>query len=151
MKSMRFLLALLLCLALCLSLSPAAWAADAAVKAPVINGQPKDLTVGENGSGKFTVQASGSALKYQWQYAEGNAWKDCTESGGNTASLSVRGDADADGREYRCIVSNEGGSVGAAASIHATPKTSAAPKMMRFMDKGGSFLLLFRAGNTGEK
>ncbi|MCR5576306.1 MAG: immunoglobulin domain-containing protein [Oscillospiraceae bacterium] len=117
MKSLRFLLALLLCLALCLSLNPAAWAADAAVKPPVITGQPKALIVGENGSAKLNVQASGSALQYQWQFAEGDAWKDCDESGSNSAFLTVRGDVDADGREYRCIVSNEGGSVTSASAL----------------------------------
>ena len=115
MKPMRILFALLLCLTLCLSLSPAAMAED--VKAPVISQQPRALTIAEGANGTLSVYAAGSALQYQWQYFEDGAWTDCTESGSHSSTLRLRGDPAIDGREYRCVVSNGGGSAESAPAL----------------------------------
>ena len=108
MKPMRILFALLLCLALCLCLSPVAMAEN--VKAPTISQQPRALTIAEGANGTLTVYAAGSSLKYQWQYSEDGEWLDCSESGSHSSTLRLRGDPEINGREYRCVVSNSGGS-----------------------------------------
>ena len=58
--------------------------------------------------------ATGSGLKYQWQYSEngGSTWKNSTGTGYATASLKVRiVYANFHERLYRCVVTDQNGGV----------------------------------------
>lgn len=72
--------------------------------------QPQDITVNEGESAVFTIEASGSYLHYQWQKQDGESWVDIQDailSEYKTNELST----DDSGSVYRCVVSNNGGSV----------------------------------------
>lgn len=73
---------------------------------PVITAHPSDETVEEGERATFIVSATGSDLHYQWQ-------RNGTNISGATSSRYTTPVADNsdDGDRYRCIVSNEGGSV----------------------------------------
>ena len=78
---------------------------------PTITTQPKSVSVTLGTTTTFKVVASGSGLKYQWQYSKNNgaSWTDW--SGMTAATLSVKASATNNGCLYRCKVSNAGGSV----------------------------------------
>ena len=72
---------------------------------PTITQQPQDFTgqVGETAT--FSVAATGVGLKYQWEYKDvGGSW---APSSFKTATMSCRITAARDGRQYRCIVTDE--------------------------------------------
>jgi len=74
----------------------------------LITGQPVSVTVTEGRTAKFTVTASGSSLKYQWQFSTdgGKTWKDSTMGNPKTATLSVEAAAKRNGYQYRCIITS---------------------------------------------
>ena len=80
---------------------------------PVITRQPADQNVAVGETAVYTVTATGSGLTYQWQYSSNNgvSWNNCKSSGYNTAAFSFRMTSGLAGRQYRCVVSNAGGSV----------------------------------------
>ena len=81
---------------------------------PVITTQPANVTVAPNGTATFTVAASGSGLSYQWQYStNGSTWHN---SSGTEATFSFKATTALSGRQYRCKVTNAGGSVYSAAA-----------------------------------
>src|SRR5262249_37935297 len=83
---------------------------------PVITQQPADQTVAEGGTATFSVQATGSALSYQWQ--KGDA--DIAGATGSTYQLSNVTGAD-DGAQYRVVVTNGvEETVSQRASLHVT-------------------------------
>ena len=106
--------------------------------APKITAQPEDQTA-PSGYVYFTVSASGTGLKYQWQVSAngGKTWNNTTLTGWNTDELQVMASAANDGRQYRCIVTDAyGQSVTSAAaklykrtplSIDAQPEDQTAP------------------------
>ena len=123
MKRLRKALALLLCLAVCLTLMPAAFAEeptedyltweDAPVAnetRPIITGQPASISVTEGETATFTVKATGTNLKYQWQFmAAGTTfWQNAAST---SATLSFTATTDQNSYAYHCIISNGGGSV----------------------------------------
>ena len=79
--------------------------------APVITAQPADQNAAEGSRATFTVTASGSGLTYQWQVNKTGTWNNCTSSGNNTATFSFNAGAGLNGWQYRCVVTNAGGSV----------------------------------------
>ena len=83
------------------------------LKKPVITTQPKDVNAKEDATAKFTVAASGSGLSYQWQYRTSSTgtWKASTLTGAKTAALSVKAAKNRDGYQYRCKITNSGGTV----------------------------------------
>ena len=107
MKAPRLFVSLLLCLALCLALSPAAFAASP----PVITKEPTDVSVVDGKIAKLTVTATGKNLKYQWQSEIDGVWLNSTGAGADKAALSFKATQALDGSAYRCVVSNDGGSV----------------------------------------
>lgn len=110
MKAPRLFVSLLLCLSLCLALTPAAFAAGPA-SPPVITRQPTDVTVVDGRIAKLTLTATGKELKYQWQSEIDGVWLNSSGAGADKPALSFKADAELDGSAYRCVVSNEGGSV----------------------------------------
>lgn len=80
---------------------------------PAIKTQPSDVTANLGDTARFTVQASGSDLSYQWQYrvSAGGDWYKCSTGGYNTAAYSVQATAGRNGYQYRCQVKNSVGTV----------------------------------------
>ncbi|MBO4676459.1 MAG: hypothetical protein J5633_02815 [Oscillospiraceae bacterium] len=96
-----------------------------AVAAPVITTQPKAQTAAAGETATFKVVASGTGLTYQWQYktASSSTWKD--KSGATKASYTVTAKESYNGIQYRCVVSNAGGSVtSSAATLTVTSAVS---------------------------
>ena len=80
------------------------------IEKPTITSQPEDAygTIGTDVS--FTVSATGpGTLSYQWYYraTPDNAWAKCSEGTDATLDIAVKGYRD--GYQYRCAVTNLGG------------------------------------------
>ena len=86
-------------------------AARPAVSRPVITAQPKSVTASSGAQIVLSVKATGSSLKYQWQYkaASASSWK--TWSGKTSSSVIVTASAKNNGCLYRVVVKNTAGSV----------------------------------------
>lgn len=80
---------------------------------PLITAQPKNVTTQAGSSVAFSVTASGDSLSYQWQYSanSGSSWTNCSSSGANTSTFSFTAAERFNGRLFRCIVTNQYGSV----------------------------------------
>ena len=73
-----------------------------------ITTQPADYTGAVNSTAKFTVEATGDGLSYQWQYSD-NGGKTWLASSLKTATYSAKLTAEKDGRMVRCIVTDQYG------------------------------------------
>ena len=80
---------------------------------PVITGQPQDYEGAVGETAVFTVEAAGENIQYQWQYSNdgGIKWSDSGSTGNKTASLQVGLAAYRNGQLYRCMLTNEYGSI----------------------------------------
>nr|MCR5205786.1 hypothetical protein [Lachnospiraceae bacterium] len=74
-----------------------------------ITTQPKNATVAPNELAYFSVKASGSGLKYLWQYKNKGAssWTDWTSK--KTAEISVAYSKERNGMSLRCVVTDGSG------------------------------------------
>lgn len=82
------------------------------VTAPIITGQPQNVSVQEGQKATFSVTATGDNLSYQWQIDRNDGNGFVNLSGATSASyITSTVDMDCNGFKYQCIVSNEGGSV----------------------------------------
>ena len=74
--------------------------------------QPKTQKVESGDTVKFTVKATGSGLKYQWQVStNGKTWKNCSSTTAMKATFSFTGKTSHDGNYYRCKVTDSAGNV----------------------------------------
>ncbi len=77
-----------------------------------ISEQPMDF-IGEVGqTARFTVEAVGDSLTYQWQYKNaksGSTWANSSASGNKTKTLKVAITAGRNGQQYRCIITDADG------------------------------------------
>ena len=95
---------------------------------PAITTQPKSATVALGASATFKVVASGSGLKYQWEYKKAGESSWSVWSGKTAATLTVTGSNTNNGCQYRCKVSNAAGSVtSSAATLTVTGASAAKP------------------------
>jgi hypothetical protein len=80
---------------------------------PVITSQPESYSGAAGETAVFTVEASGANLQYRWQYSNngGELWVNSGSTGYNTKSLHVGLAAYRNGQMYRCVITNEYGSV----------------------------------------
>ena len=78
-----------------------------------IKTQPKSVKTSEGMNVKFTVEAAGKDLSYQWQYKTPNAtsWSNVRAASGKTKTYSLTAEKRHSGYSYRCKVSNAAGSV----------------------------------------
>ena len=76
-----------------------------------VTAQPVSLKVKSGTDAKFSVEAAGNNMTYQWQYSIdfGKTWKNTTLTGAQTATLSVPATTGRSGYWYRCIVSDADG------------------------------------------
>jgi hypothetical protein len=61
----------------------------------------------------FTVETTGVNLAYQWQYKAvgSDTWKNSGMTRNKTPELTVSVTLERSGQQYRCVVSNDAGSV----------------------------------------
>ena len=94
-----------------------------AVAAPVITTQPADVEAAEGEAVRLTVRANGSGLAYQWQWGTDNkTWKNCRSAGSATDTFSFTMKDTLAGRYYRCVVTNQGGSVNSRSALISLPE-----------------------------
>ncbi len=86
---------------------------------PRITAQPQSISAEMGKTVRFTVNASGEGLTYQWQYRKPGAttWYNSTQSGNKTATLSVEATAARSDFSFRCVVKNAVGSVASDAAV----------------------------------
>lgn len=77
-----------------------------------IGTQPVYAAVEDGEIAKYTVQATGLNISYQWQFKTPNGnWTDTAASGNKTAELNVSATKTKDGYQYRCVIMDFFGSV----------------------------------------
>ena len=78
-----------------------------------VTAQPANKYLPAGKTAKFTVKASGTGLKYQWQYRTSSkgSWKAASATGSKTATLSVAATAARNGWQYRCKITDKYGNV----------------------------------------
>ena len=102
-----------------------------ATNPPQITKQPEDKTVTVTSTAKFSVEASGAGLNYQWQYRKNasSEWKNSGQSGNKTATLSVATTAGLHGYQFRCIVTdNNGQAISNIATLKLKPRITTQPE-----------------------
>lgn len=94
---------------------------------PVISAQPQNASVTAGSKASFSVSASGDRLLYQWQVSsDGTKWNNVTDGSGQTTTsyTTVPTAVSMNGYKYRCVVTNEAGSVNTnAAALSVTELT----------------------------
>ena len=99
------------------------------VEKPSIGKQPQNASVKAGEQATFTVTATGTDLKYQWQIDrnDGNGFADIT--GADSASYTTSAvDKNCNGYKYQCVISNSAGSVTTnAATLTVTESTTPSP------------------------
>ena len=71
--------------------------------------QPTNVTVAAGKNATFRVKATGSGLKYQWQYKKSGATSWSNWNGRTTASITATANATWQGMQVRCIVTDSAG------------------------------------------
>ena len=74
-----------------------------------ITSQPKDYTGAVGSTATFKVVATGTGLKYQWQYKSGNNWVNSSANGAKTAQINFTIKESHNGSSYRCVVTDSTG------------------------------------------
>ncbi len=70
---------------------------------------PQDYTGLSGERARFTVEAKGDELKYQWQVYSGGKWSNTDWRGYNTETLQPLISSANDGAKYRCVVTDRNG------------------------------------------
>ncbi len=78
---------------------------------PKITSQPEDITAVNGASASFEVSASGTGLKYRWQFSKngGSTWTNCTAATSDTDTFTFTAASSYSGRLYRCRVTDSSG------------------------------------------
>ena len=76
------------------------------VEAPVITTQPQSVSVKAGEEATFTVEATGSDLKYRWQVLRKDSLAFFDIAGINSKSFAFTANTKDNGTSYRCVVSN---------------------------------------------
>ena len=99
---------------------------------PVITAQPTDVSVKVGSAAKFTVEAQGEGLTYQWKVSadNGETWSNSTAATANSATLSFTAGSAYHGRLYRCVVTSAYGGVAIsdAAKLTVKPRINSNPQ-----------------------
>ena len=80
-----------------------------------ITSQPANVTAKAGANVTFSITATGSGLKYQWQASKdgGKTWTNSGMTGYNTAILTVQAIASRNGYMFRCVVTDKTGKTAA--------------------------------------
>ena len=78
---------------------------------PQITSQPTNVTTKAGNTVTFSVSATGTELKYQWQTSKdgGKNWVNSGMTGYNTNTLTVSAIIERNGYQFRCIVTDKSG------------------------------------------
>lgn len=123
---------------------------------PVLTYQSGDTSmVCGFGNARFSVDAQGPNVQYQWQLRTGANWFNVTNngtySGANTKNLDINGyNPDFDGNKYRCVVNNNCGAIASNTMellIDASPVTVEPPGAIAC--EGNQVILPFAVSNAG--
>ena len=89
-----------------------------------ITEQPVKKTVTKGKTAKFEVEATGTGLKYQWQYSTdgGKTWKNASSSTAKKATFSFTTKATHNGYYYRCKVTDSAGNYVYSSKVKLTVK-----------------------------
>jgi hypothetical protein len=104
--------------------------------APVITTQPRAVTATVGTAATFTVVVTGTApLTYVWQSStDGSTWSDVT--GVDEATLTVATTLADDGTQYRCVVSNDLGTVTSETALLAVTEAANNAATISFITSG---------------
>ena len=127
--------------------------------APVIIVHPVDVTADEGSTATFKVTATGDNLSYQWQYRWGNSgtWTNTSSTGNKTATLTVNAPASWNGIpaswngiQYRCVVTNSGGTAesNAATLTVTTDKFTVDNIVYQIIDMSNARVYAYNGSNT---
>ena len=97
------------------------------VEAPVITTQPQSVSVKAGEEATFTVEATGSDLKYRWQVLRKDSLAFFDIAGINSKSFAFTANTKDTGTSYRCVVSNGVGYV-VSNSVTLTVKEDTTPE-----------------------
>ena len=97
------------------------------VEAPVITTQPQSVSVKAGEEATFTVEATGSDLKYRWQVLRKDSLAFFDIAGINSKSFAFTANTKDNGTSYRCVVSNGVGYV-VSNSVTLTVKEDTTPE-----------------------
>ena len=104
--------------------------------APVITGQPQDVTTEAGKTAVFTVTATGEGLTYQWQQQVDGGWADMSGETGTT--LTVSATPENSGSVYRCRVTSGYGTMvesqPAALAVDGAPVITGQPEGVIVME-----------------
>ena len=120
---------------------------------PTITSQPKDLTINEGETAKFTVKAT-NADSYQWYWRtdSSSSWQKSTVSTATKATLVYTNlSASKSGRQYRCKVSNSSGYIytnAATLTVSAKPVITTQPKDLTISAGGTAKFTVKASGAT---
>ena len=96
-----------------------------AVEAPSITTQPQPVSVKAGEEATFTVNATGTDLKYQWQVNKNDNAEFVNIDGATGESYKFNvASAEFNGYQYQCVVSNQSGSVTSASVILTVTENS---------------------------
>ena len=74
--------------------------------------QPKTQKTEAGETVKFTVKATGTGLKYQWQSSsDGKTWKNCSSASATSATFTFTGKSRHSSNYYRCRITDAAGNV----------------------------------------
>ncbi|MBR2549716.1 MAG: hypothetical protein IKE92_06845 [Clostridiales bacterium] len=76
---------------------------------PTITKQPMNYSGAAGSTATFSVTASGTGLKYQWQIYSDGTWRNSGATGSKTNTISFKVTNDHNGMKYRCVVTNSYG------------------------------------------
>ena len=124
-------------------------------KLPAVKTQPANVNLPAGKTAKFTVKATGTGIKYQWQYRTSSkgSWKNTMATGYKTATLSVPVTAARNGYQYRCKITDQEGSVvysNAATLKVVTLKVTAQPAN-KYLPAGKTAKFTVKVSGTGLK
>ena len=112
------------------------------VKKPGISKQPQNVSVKAGEQATFTVAATGTDLKYQWQIDRNDGKGFADIAGADRASYTTSAvDKNCNGYKYQCVISNSAGSVTTnAATLTVTESTtpSSDPVSYKILDGANS-------------
>ncbi len=117
-----------------------------------ITTQPTTQTVKAGATIKFTVKATGTGLKYQWQSsADGKTWKNCSSSSATKATFSFTGKTSHNGNYYRCKVTDSAGNVVYTSSVRAYVLGVTTQPTTQKVKTGATVKFTVKATGTGLK